>query len=270
MSAIGAYAVTLAELNPLEPVTSVPLWTFHIGSWPLVFSNHALTVLVAAGIVLLVIPRAARHPKFVPGKLQNLVETICVFLREEMAKPVLGHHTDQYVGLLWTIFFFVLTLNLVGMIPADKILPLVMSKPPRLGGPATANIWVTGALAIVTFIMSHVLGIRKQGFIHYVATLAPPSPVWLLPLIYPLELITIFIRPFTLAIRLFANIVAGHMVLGTFLGLILIFANWGVAAASVTACVALSFLELLVAFVQAFIFAFLATVYIGSAIGSQH
>jgi F-type H+-transporting ATPase subunit a len=270
MSAIGVYATTLAELNPLEPVTSVPLLTFQIGSWQLVLSNHALVVVVTALILLLVIPRAARAPKFVPGRLQNVVESICVFLREEMAKPVLGHHTDQYIGLLWTIFFFVLTLNLVGMIPTDKIVPLITGKPCRLGGPATANIYVTGALAAVTFVMSHILGIRKQGLIHYVATLAPPSPTWLLPLIYPLELITIFIRPFTLAIRLFANIVAGHMVLGTFLGLIFVFKNLGVAAASISACVALSFLELLVAFVQAFIFAFLATVYIGAAIGSQH
>ena len=92
----------------------------------------------------------------------------------------------------------------------------------------------------------------------------------MLPLVYPLELLSIFIRPFTLAVRLFANIIAGHMVLATVLGLIFVFSNWGVAIVSVAASVALSFLELLVAFIQAYIFTFLTTLYIAGATGSEH
>ncbi len=118
--------------------------------------------------------------------------------------------------------------------------------------------------------MSNVYGIRQHGFLHYLAHLAPPAPKWLLPLIYPLELLSIFIRPFTLAIRLFANIIAGHMVLATVLGLIFMFSNWGVAVVSVAASVALSFLELLVAFIQAYIFTFLTTLYIAGATSSEH
>jgi F-type H+-transporting ATPase subunit a len=122
----------------------------------------------------------------------------------------------------------------------------------------------------MAFVLSNVYGIRQHGFLRYLAHLAPPAPTWLLPLIYPLELLSIFIRPFTLAIRLFANIIAGHMVLATVLGLIFVFNNLGVAAVSVAASVALSFLELLVAFIQAYIFTFLTTLYIAGATSSGH
>jgi F-type H+-transporting ATPase subunit a len=115
----------LAELNPLEPVTAVPLFTVHLGSWPVVVSNHAAMVGAATLILLVGIPLAARSPKLVPRGLQNLVESICVFLREEMARPLLGSHADRYIGFLWTAFFFILTLNLVAMVPTEKILGLV-------------------------------------------------------------------------------------------------------------------------------------------------
>jgi F-type H+-transporting ATPase subunit a len=270
MSITGVYFATLAELNPLEPVTAVPLFTFHIGSWHLVLSNHATMVLVTAVLLLVGLCIAAHSPKLVPRGLQNLVESVCVFLRDDMARPILGHHTDKYVGFIWTTFFFILTLNLVAMVPTDKIISLVTGRKSHFGGPATANIFITGALAVVAFMMTHVYGIRHHGVIHYLINLAPPSPRWLLPLVYPLELVTIFVRPFTLAIRLFANIIAGHMVLGTIFGLVFIFKNLGVATASVFAALALSFLELLVAFVQAYIFTFLTTLYIGSSVSSEH
>ncbi len=260
----------LAELNPLEPITAVPLFTFHLGSLHVVLSNHATMVLAATGILLVGIPLAARSPKLIPGGLQNLVESICVFLREEMARPLLGPRTDRYIGFLWTTFFFILTLNLVAMIPTEKIISLATGRRSHFGGPATANIWITGALAVVSFIMTHVWGIRQHGLIGYLAHLAPPAPRWLMPLIYPLEVLGLFVRPFSLAIRLFANIVAGHMVLGTILGLVFIFKNLGVASVSVVACVALSFLELMVAFIQAYVFTFLSALYISLATGSEH
>ena len=270
MTTIIGHFATLAELNPLEPITTIPLYSFCVGPWHVVISNHALMVMTAAAILVVTVPLAAHSPKLVPRGLQNLVESVCVFLREEMARPVLGSHTDRYIGFLWSIFFFILTLNLVAMIPTDKIISLATGQKCHFGGPATANIFVTGALAVVAFVMSHAYGIRQHGIIHYLIHLAPPAPKWLLPLVYPLELLSIFIRPFTLAIRLFANIVAGHMVLATVLGLIFVFSNWGVAFASVAASVALSFLELLVAFIQAYIFAFLTALYIGGATSSEH
>ncbi len=260
----------LAELNPLEPITSVPLFTFHLGSWPVVISNHAAMILVATAILLMGIPLAARSARLVPKGLQNLVESVCVYLRDELARPLLGSHTDRYIGFLWTLFFFILTVNLLAMIPVEKILSLVTGRQSHFGGAATANIWITGALAAVSFIMTHAYGIRRHGLIGYLAHLAPPAPGWLMPLLYPIELLGVFVRPFSLAIRLFANIVAGHMILGTILGLVFIFKNLGVASVSMVACVALSFLELLVAFIQAYVFTFLTALYISLAVSSEH
>ncbi len=260
----------LAELNPLEPVTAVPLFTLPLGPWQVVVSNHAVMVIIAAVVLLVGLPLGARSRRLVPRGLQNLIESVCVYLRDDMARPILGSFTDRYIGFIWTTFFFVLTLNLLALVPTERLISLVTGRPSHFGGPATANIWVTGALAMVSFVMTHVYGVRKYGALHYLAHLAPPAPRWLLPLIYPLEMLSIFVRPFTLAIRLFANIIAGHLVLAIVLGMIFIFKNLGVAVISVLASVALSFLELLVAFIQAYIFAFLSTLYIGSAVTAEH
>ena len=270
MTTMVSHFAMLAELNPLEPVTVVPVFTWHLGPWTLVVSNHAVMLLTVMVILLVTIPWAVHSPRLVPRGLQNIVESICVFLREEMARPIIGPHTDRYISFLWTTFFFVLTLNLIAMIPTEKIIHLVTARESHLGGPATANIFITGALGVIAFVMSNAYGVRQHGLFGYLVHLAPPAPKWLLPLVYPLELVTLFVRPFTLAIRLFANIVAGHMVLATVLGLIFVFNNVGVAAVSVLASVALSFLELLVAFLQAYIFAFLCALYIGLATSEEH
>lgn len=260
----------LAEFNPLAPIAPEPLFTFSVGKWHLVISNHMFMVAVAAAILLIVIPLGTRSIKLVPRGLQNLIESVCVFLREEVARPVMGEHTDRYVGFIWTVFFFILTLNLLGMVPSEKIVTLLTGKENHFGGPATANVWITGAMALVAFFMTHIVGIREQGLWHYLVNLAPPVPWWLMPLIYFLELVSAFIKPFTLAIRLFANMVAGHMVLATLVGLIFVFKSYGIAVASVFSVVALSFLELLVAFIQAYIFALLSALYIGSSIAPEH
>ena len=262
----------LAELNPLEHVVVHPLFDFTVGALHVVFSNHMFMVGVATLLLLVLVPLAMRSPKLVPGGGQNFIESICVYLRDDMARPVLHELTDKYIGFIWTIFFFILTLNLLGMIPTDRFITLVSGgkHTSHLGGAATANIWVTAGLAMTVFVVTHAAGIREQGLLPYLKNIAPPAPVWLLPLIYPLELISHMVRPFTLAVRLFANMVAGHMVLATLLGLILMFKHIGVAGLSVAAAVALSFLELLVAFLQAYVFTFLATLYIGSSVSPEH
>jgi F-type H+-transporting ATPase subunit a len=156
------------------------------------------------------------------------------------------------------------------MIPSEKIITLITGKKNHFGGPATANIWITGAMATVAFIMAHASGIREQGLLRYLKNIAPPVPWVIMPFIYALEIISMFVKPFTLAVRLFANIVAGHMIIATFIGLIFIFKNYGVAAASVAGVVVLSILDLLVAFIQAYIFTLLSALYIGSSIAPEH
>ena len=236
------------------------------------FSNHMFMVGVATALLLCFIPMAMRSPKLVPGGGQNLIEAVCCYLRDDMAKPVLHDLTDKYIGFLWTIFFFVLTINLLGMVPSAQIITLITGgkHASHLGGAATANIYVTAGLAMIVFVVTHVAGVREQGLLPYLKNIAPPAPWWLLPLIYPLELISHMVRPFTLAVRLFANMVAGHMVLATLLGLIMLFKHIGVAGISIAGAVALSFLELLVAFLQAYVFTFLATLYIGSSVSPEH
>jgi len=96
-------------------------------------SNHAFMVIVSAVFLMIVVSIATKSPKLVPRGLQNLVESVCVFIREELARPMLGHHTDTYVGFLWTTFFFILTLNLVAMIPTEKIFGLITHRPSHIG-----------------------------------------------------------------------------------------------------------------------------------------
>ncbi len=269
MDTVGLNCGILAELNPLDHIVAVPLFQFSIGPWQVAVSNHMFMVTVA-GAVLLVAGWLLRSPKLIPAGFQNAMESVCEYLREDMVRPVLHERTDKYIGFIWTLFFFVLTLNLLGMVPLDKILYLITRKPNHLGGGATANIWITGALALITFCMTHIAGVKEQGLGPYLANLVPPAPRWILPLLYPLELIGIMVRPFTLAVRLFANMVAGHLVLATLLGLILIFKSLGAAAVSVLGVAALSLLELLVAFIQAYVFTFLSTLYIGASVRPDH
>jgi F-type H+-transporting ATPase subunit a len=260
----------LAESDPLEPILSVPLWTFTVGNWHIAVSNHMFMVALATVLLLVGLPIAMRSTSFVPKGFRNLIESVCVYIREEVAKPILHEHTERYIGFIWTVFFFILSLNLLGMMPLEKIITLITGRKNHFGGPATANIWITGAMALVTFMVTIISGIREQGLWRFIVNIAPPVPWYIIWLIYPLELISMFIKPFTLAIRLFANIVGGHMIVATFIGLIFIFKSYGVAAASVGSIVVLSVLDLLVAFIQAYIFALLSAVYIGSSIAPEH
>ena len=264
------YAAILAEFNPLEPVGPAPVYTFSAGSWQVIISNHMFMVSVAMLFLMIVIPIAVKSKSMIPRGIGNLVESVCMFLREEMARPLLRDQTDKYIGFIWSMFFFVLTLNLLGMVPSEKIIYLLTGKVNRFGGPATADIYITGAMAVVAFFMTHISGVRRQGLWHYLVNLAPKVPWWIMPMIYFLEVVTMFVRPFTLAIRLFANIIAGHILLAILIGLIMVFKSYFVAGISIFSIVALSLLELLVAFIQAYIFAFLSTLYISFAVSSEH
>jgi F-type H+-transporting ATPase subunit a len=260
----------LADFNPLAPVVSVPLFRFPIGSWNITVSNHMFMVTVTGVLLLVWLPLAVWQKRLVPSGWPNLVEAVCVYLREQMARPLLQEHTDRYVGFVWTMFFFILSLNLLAMVPTEKIIYLVTGKENHFGGPATANIWITGAMACVTFLVTHISGIKQQGFLHYFAHFAPPAPWWATPLVYFMEVVSAFVKPFTLAIRLFANILGGHVLPATLIGLIAIFQSYLVAGSSVTMVVFLAFLDLLIAFIQAYIFAFLTVVYIGAALNPEH
>lgn len=259
----------MANTNPLEEVVSKTLFTVSIGSWQVPFTNHMLVITIAGVLMMLLIPLFARRAQLIPRGFYNVIETICVFIREDVARPFLKDRTDSYVGYLWTMFFFILTMNLLGMTPLDKMVFLFF-KVPHIGGAPTANLFVTAALATFAFFLFHIAGIKEKGFVKYFATLAPPVPWPLMPFMFLMELISSFVRLFSLAIRLFANILAGHILLAVLLGFIMMFKTYLVVGPSILATTLMSLLEIFVAFLQAYIFTFLTTIFIGFAISEEH
>jgi F-type H+-transporting ATPase subunit a len=169
------------------------------------------------------------------------------------------------------VFFFVLTVNLLGLLPIPAVSQVLGT---HLGGTATGNVWVTATLALVTMAMMVVNGLRLGGR-SYLAHFCP-GPIWLAPLLVPVEIIGLFAKIFALAVRLFANMIAGHILLAVLLSFILAAgaasatAGLGIAVPVVLASVAINLLELFVAFLQAFIFTFLTTLFIGMSVVFHH
>ena len=182
------------------------------------------------------------------------------FVRNDIAKPNLGDKTDKYLPYLLTAFFFILTCNLLGLVP--------------FGATATSNLMVTVVLATFTFILTQ-LGGTKDYWMHI---LWPPGiPTFVKPILMPVEILGILTKPIALAIRLFANMTAGHLVILSLIGLIFSFANifgpgagYGVAPVSIAFALFIYLLELLVSFIQAYVFTMLSALFIGMAVAEHH
>ncbi len=215
------------------------------------------------------------------GIFAQLLETLCEFIYDFIAKPQLRHLADKYIGFLWSIFFFILTCNLLGMIPfgymLEGIARLVNAPDPKafshFGGTATANLSLNIPLALCSFIAVLYIGIKETGFKHFVGHFNPLG--WddkkMLPIgimLFVLEWMGLVIKCVVLAVRLFGTMFAGHLVLAALVGLIftagaaLGTAAYGVAFGVVLLNVALTMLELFIAFLQAFIFTFLTALFI--------
>jgi F-type H+-transporting ATPase subunit a len=220
---------------------------------------------VAALLMLVVLIAVVRHiaRSYVSrGWFPNLFEAMLLFIRDDVARPAIGGHgADHYLPYLWTVFFFVLFNNLLGLLPG--------------GASATANVNVTGVFAFMTFATVVASGMRQLGPADYWINIVPhldvpaliKPPLWIL--MFVIEVAGLLIRHIVLAMRLFANMFAGHVVLSVILGFIVAatgYTIWFVAPLSITGVVLLSLLELFVAFLQAYIFTFLSALFIGSAI----
>jgi F-type H+-transporting ATPase subunit a len=190
------------------------------------------------------------------GKRHNLIEALVLFIRNEVVMPNVGHGGEKFAPFVCTLFFFILFNNLLGLIP--------------YGSTATANISVTAALAVMVMIVVEIGGLIAMGPKHYWHT------IWFVPqgmnpiagnlmaaALMPIEIAGKIARPFALAMRLMANMTAGHIVLLAIISLIFVFGSWFIVPFPVLMAVAVTFLELFVAFLQAFIFAMLASVFIG-------
>jgi F-type H+-transporting ATPase subunit a len=243
-----------------------------------VFSDQIAMIALAAILLIALVPMMIRRRRgragieaMVPSGSANMLEAVCDYLRKEVAEPVLHEHTDRFIKYIWSVFFFVLTVNILGLLPIPAVSNLFGT---HLGGTATGNIWMTATLAIITMFMMVINGLRIGGKA-YLAHFCP-GPLWLAPLLVPVEIIGLVAKVFALAVRLFANMIAGHILLAVLLSFIMaagaISAGFGLAigAIVVLGSVAINLLELFVAFLQAFIFTFLTTLFIGMSIVLHH
>ena len=226
-------------------------------------TSMILVSLFLIWIFLGVAKKYKTRPGMAPSGVQGFLEPVFLFIQDEVAKPFLGHRWEQFQPFIMAIFFFILGLNLFGQIPFFG------------GSNVTGNLGVTAVLAIFAFIITNVNG-NKHYWEH--VFWMPGVPAWVKTILTPVEFLGLFIKPFTLMLRLFANITAGHMVIIIFVSLIFVFGKsgsvpagaYGAAVGSTLLTLFMMSIELLVAFIQAFVFAILTASYIGAAIEEHH
>jgi len=232
----------------------------HIGNLTIDFSitKHVVFLWVAALVLLVFAILAARKNKkrTVPTGFGNLVEVFVVFIRDEVALPNMGPGGIKYLPYLLTTFFFILIMNLAGLVP--------------YGATATGNVSVTGGLALIAFIMIQVSAIRAQGLGHYLAHLTGGVHWILWPIMIPIEVLGLFTKPFALMIRLFANMIGGHIVIVSLIGLIFVFQSYIIAPVPIAFVLGINMLELFVAFLQAYIFTMLTSLFMGLGMQAAH
>lgn len=246
---INYYYATLA------PISGTALIDFSI-------SRHVVFSLLAMAILLgLFIPMAGRYRRGIGrteaprGALQNMLETVVLYIRDEIARPNLGKKADRHLPYLLTIFCFILVLNLLGLVP--------------FGASATGNITVTAVLAIFTFIITQFSG-SKDYWAHIFWPPGIPTPIKFI--LIPVEILALFTKPFSLAVRLFANMTAGKLVILNLIGLIFVItalfgrvAGWGVVLPSLALTLFIFVLKFLISFIQAYVFTMLSALFIGMA-----
>lgn len=230
----------------------------HSAAKPLDFSitKNVASMMVSAVLLLgLFIPigRKYKAGKLVPSGAQSFMEPIVLFIRDDIAKPNIGHHKyEKYLPYLLTVFFFIWFNNMLGLFPG--------------GANLTGNIAVTMVLALMTMFITNFSG-NKNYWKHI---LAPPVPKWLWFIMIPVELIGVLSKPFALMIRLFANITAGHIIMLSLISLIFIFKTVWISPVSIAFVLFMDILELLVAILQAYIFTLLSALFIGLAVQEHH
>jgi F-type H+-transporting ATPase subunit a len=234
-------------------------------------TKNVFSILFAASLLFFIFMKISKGYKrrgagLPPTKLQNLFEPVILFVRDDIAKLMMpAKYVDRYLPYLLTLFFFILFLNLLGLIP---VFPG--------GASVTGNIAVTMVLATLTFLITTFSG-KREYFREMVDF--PGAPWWVkfpFPLMPMIEIMGVFIKPIVLMIRLMANMMAGHIIILGFVGLIFIFGNMNAALGYGTSIISVAFalfvmaLELIVAFIQAFVFTLLTALYIGSALQEHH
>lgn len=241
-----------------QPFISIP--PFQIGGLTIDLSitSKILMLMISAAVMLIVFSYAgARNSKHrVPKGIGNFVEMLVTFVRNDIVLPSMGQGGNKLMPFFFTLFFFILFVNFLGLVPGMST--------------GTSSISVTAGLAIVTFVMIQVHGIRNNGFFGYFRGLIPGGvPVFVLPIMIIIEFLGLLTKPFALCIRLFANMTAGHIVIYALVGLIFLL-GYAIVPVSIVFALFIYLLEILVALLQAYIFTMLSALFIGMAIHQEH
>ncbi len=237
---------------------------FNVKIYDLSLTRNVVQMLIALGLLvwmMLLIAKRYKNGEGVknaPKGIQNLLEPIITFIRDDVAKPNLGHKYEKYLPYIQTVFFFILINNLVALIPGTANV--------------VGNIAFTMLLALISFVVI-LFSSNKHYWKHI---FWPPVPHWVKVILIPVEILGVFTKPFALMIRLFANMVAGHIIIICLISLIFIFGvlntitGYVVSPFSVGFVIFIYFIEILVAFLQAYIFAMLTAVFVGQAFEGEH
>ncbi|MGI9111875.1 MAG: F0F1 ATP synthase subunit A [Gaiellaceae bacterium] len=277
--AFGAEGAESEEFNPEHD--------FEIGEWipihlgPLDLSiNKAVAYLILGTLVTIALGLALMRIKVGskndPSRRQAVGEIVYEIAQTQVAEQGLPHKAiGRWFPYVATLMLFIWVVNMLGFIPLplsnEKVEIFGVELPTLAVYAATSSISVTLALALMTFVFTHVEGIRHNGPVKYFKSWIPDVPKAMYPLIVPLEVLGQFMRLISLSVRLYANMLAGHMLILTFIGLIFVIGNLAIAAVAVPAAAAFYLFEVvIVVSIQAFIFAALSAIYIGSAIEPEH
>lgn len=232
------------------------IFKLKIGGVHMDITEPILLMFLAAIMVFMLIFMAGRRAKMVPGKFQNMIEMIIDFIRFGIVDDMIGKEGKPWFPFIATLFLFILFNNLLGLIPGRE--------------PITAFTGATAAWAIMVFFLYHAVGIKHHGVIGYLKGFIPSGvPIVILLIMLPIEIFSHFLRPLTLALRLFANIFAGHQILAVFAGLA-ISSPLIIKVLPFGGLVAMYGFEVFVSFIQAYIFAVLTAIYINGAIHIEH
>jgi F-type H+-transporting ATPase subunit a len=234
---------------PLEQFVIRPLIPIHIGATDISYTNSALLMTIAVVLLTLLLVGATRRASLVPGRLQSLVELAYEFVAT-MVRDNIGTEGIEFFPLVFTIFGFILLGNVLGLVPYSYTF--------------TSQIIVTAALAIFVFVLVTIVAFVKHG-LHFFSFFFPPgAPFYMAPLIIPIEIVSYLARPFSLSIRLFANMMAGHTMMAVVAGFTITLGVFGILPIGIN--VALYALEAIVVVLQAYVFAILTCLYLHDAI----
>ncbi|RKY19835.1 MAG: ATP synthase F0 subunit A [Planctomycetota bacterium] len=236
------------------------------GGWGFMIYNINTVMWIAGLLLFLVFVPFGRRARALKGQaprgaVYGMLESTVLYVRDEMVYALMGkHHGQRFVPLFLTMFFFILFMNILGLMNLGPV-----------GGTATANLAVTGGLALVTLTWIHLSGLRSHGPVKHWANFVPAGIPWFtLPIIIPVEIIGMIVKPVALTIRLFANMTAGHLIVLALFGLIVFFGNLLLAVPFFGLAVFIYALELFVCFVQAYIFTYLSILFIGASVHPDH